>query len=173
LTARNGLWLTLFLAPVAATQFPKPSVALLSAHGSRALRGCALAGTAFLGGIAVLLVVLGRDTEAIAPVSHRVVSEVAKVAKGEAVLSTEPAVESFAQAGIRVWISDPIDAFSMADQRAYLDFLQGLPEGQRAVDSVGVMAVPRGSGPDRLIAMDPQLKLVGEVEDWLIYRRFH
>jgi len=47
------------------------------------------------------------------------------IAHGQVVLTSEPLAEALAAHGVRVWMSDPIDAFSRADQQAYLDFLAG------------------------------------------------
>jgi hypothetical protein len=65
-----------------------------------------------------------------------------------------------ALAGGRVWVSNPIDAFRRADQRTYLDWLEGRPGGDgAAAHAAFVLVDPRTAG-GRLAAHDPRLRLV-------------
>ena len=58
-------------------------------------------------------------------------ASVKAVAQGRVVLADEPLVESLAAEGVRIWLSNPIDAFDQTDQAAYLDFVSGSPPGTR------------------------------------------
>jgi hypothetical protein len=171
-TARNGLWLALFVAPLAAAGL-RQAGALSSIPVQRALgRGKPLPGLLLLGGAvaAVTLAVL-RDPVTIEPVAPQVISRVAQVAGDEPVLAPEPAVESFAQAGTRVWVSDPIDAFPRAYQGQYLDFLAGRAGGRPLLERAQIVAVQAGSAPARLVEESSGLVLLDTVDEWRIYRR--
>src|SRR5262249_31760368 len=54
-------------------------------------------------------------------------------AAGTPILATDLLAEQVALAGGRVWIGNPIDAFHHADQRLYVDWLQGRPSGDAAL----------------------------------------
>ncbi len=70
---------------------------------------------------------------------------IAKAVGTKIVLAPEPLVEDLASAGVRVWASNPIDAFSAEDQAAYLDFVAGGgPDAQRALDAADVIVAPAG-----------------------------
>jgi hypothetical protein len=75
------------------------------------------------------------------------VSAVKQEAASGPVLATEPLVESLASGGVTVWLSNPIDAFSRADQAAYLDFLDGRGSLAALPVSVRVVVAPVGSAP--------------------------
>ena len=120
---RHGVWLLLFLAPVAALSAGgRVSVAdeRSPAHGG-SRRGVALVAV-----VASLLVggVLGLRSEAVRPPGEDVVAAVREVAGGRPVLAVEPEAETLAQAGVRVWAANPVDAFTATTQVQFLDFLQ-------------------------------------------------
>ena len=59
-------------------------------------------------------------------------ASVKALAQGRVVLADEPLVESLAAEGVRIWLSNPIDAFDQADQAAYLDFVSGASDRELA-----------------------------------------
>jgi hypothetical protein len=66
-------------------------------------------------------------------------------ARGTPILADGIAAEQVALAGGRVWMGNPIDAFSRRDQRVYLDWLAGRPSGDAALRHARVVLVTRGS----------------------------
>jgi hypothetical protein len=72
-----------------------------------------------------------------------------------------------------VWVSDPIDAFSRVDQRAYLDFLQG--EGAHAPSALAgadVVVVRAGSAQADLVRGSDAFQVADvSPHGWLIYER--
>lgn len=89
------------------------------------------------------------------------------------VLAPEPLVEALAVGGARVWVSDPLDAFRTADQRAYLSFLDRSPGWTDAARPVvEIVIAARGSqGQAHLVQQGlvpvTDLALPGE---WVMYR---
>lgn len=124
--SRHGLWLLMLLSVLAvgarhsARDQPQPT-----------LRRSVLAAV----GVSVVtagVVVFSRG-DAVAAVDPAVVGSVSALADDGVVLAPSPLVESLAVEGVRVWMSNPIDAFGHDDQATYLDFLQGKPGMDRAV----------------------------------------
>lgn len=64
--------------------------------------------------------------------------------------------------GGHLWVGNPIDAFSRADQRVFLDWLAGQPTGAAALRHAGYVLVERGSPAGRRALGDPALTLVRE-----------
>jgi hypothetical protein len=89
---------------------PHPAVA----HGLALL--CLLVG--------VLGIVRGPQSAGAEPVA---VARAIRAAHGQPILAEPASAERIAAAGGRVWISNPLDAFTPAAQRAYLDWLDGKP----------------------------------------------
>jgi hypothetical protein len=87
------------------------------------------------------------------------------------VLAPEPLVESLAVAGVTVWLSDPVDAFDRVDQAAYLDFLEGAPSGERAIDASDLVVVQEGSPAQRLVRRAGAWSETTLLGDWLLYSR--
>ena len=115
--ARNGIWLILFLAPAA---FRRPD--------RQAYLPPTPAWWGFIAATVVVAVVasawqLERRDDEIGPPGASVVPLVRTVADGRPVLADEPLAETLAQAGVRVWAANPIDAFEREVQGGYLDFL--------------------------------------------------
>jgi len=127
--ARNGIWLLLFVAAPAACALrtaKRPPAAV--SHGiALALAACAVAG-------------LVRGPLEIGA-SRQLVAQAITVAHGRPVLADPAVGAQIAEAGGRVWIANPIDAFSRADQRLYLDWLQGKPAGDAAEARASVILV--------------------------------
>ena len=73
-------------------------------------------------------------------------------AHGTPILAEGVFGEQIALAGGRVWMSNPLDAFSHRDQRLYLDWLAGKPAGDAALRHAPrvVLVSPGGSAQERL-----------------------
>ncbi|TPG19239.1 hypothetical protein EAH86_01665 [Pedococcus bigeumensis] len=164
--ARHGVWLLMLAAAPAArglTRDPgRPEV--VRWPGPR----WSVAAAVVLVALAAVPWSRGAHT---APVDDAVVKLVAGTAGQRVVLAPEPMVESLAVAGVRVWLSDPVDAFGRSDQAAYLDFLEGSAAGRRALDAVEVVVVEDGSPPEGLVDTSGGWTLGGELEGWRVYTR--
>jgi hypothetical protein len=136
--ARHGVWLLLFLAPVAAV----PRGARLAAGKGPERATTAPTRAVFVVALVASLLVAGqlaRRQVVLQPPGHALVARVAQLAAGAPVLAKEPEAETFAQAGIRVWAANPLDAFTDATQGEFLDFLHGcaVPDASLRVAVVG------------------------------------
>jgi hypothetical protein len=121
--ARGGMWLALFAVPLAATGFGGQ---IRSGRLPRLARPVAFA--------LVVVVFLGvahgpLPSGATEPLMQRTLA----LAHGTPVLAEDLLAEQVADAGGRVWISNPIDAFRPADQKVYVDWLRGVPAGDAAL----------------------------------------
>ena len=115
--SRSGVWLVLALAPRAAQGLP------YSGSGSRRL----VLAVAAVGAAATLLAV--DRGPASTGASAALVARTLAAAHGRPVLAEDVLAEQVALAGGRIWIGNPIDAFSRSDQSTYLDWLDGRPGG--------------------------------------------
>ena len=167
IAARNGVWLLLFLAAPSAAGGVRPA-AVPVALGRPPARAIA----AVLAVVLACAGLLGLRTRSMTEASDVLAADVARAAPGLVVLAPEPAVESLAVAGVRVWLGNPLDAFAQTDQRAYLDFMAGRRPGMMsAVDASEAVLVQAGSPADAVMAELAGFE-VHELEDsWLIYVR--
>ena len=158
-TSRGGVWLVLFAVPLAASGLPWRSL-----RGARAtviaLVACGL--------LTVAALLHGPiDTSASAALVQRAVLE----ARGTAVLADPQPGEQVELAGGKVWVANPIDAFSTADQRLWLDWLQGRPAGDAALRyAPRVVFVMRHSAAGERIARNPAFRLVQADARAAVYR---
>jgi hypothetical protein len=82
-------------------------------------------------------------------------------ADGTPILADGLVAEQVALAGGRVWMSNPLDAFSRADQQLYLDWIQGRPRGRLALEHAPrVVLVSGGSSAGHLVATLPGVRAV-------------
>jgi len=132
-TARSGIWL-LFLAAA-------PAAKSLRFEPGRERR---LAAVALPVVFALALFGLARGPLA-AGAGTPVLDEALRRASETPILADGIPAEQVALAGGRVWMSNPIDAFSHRDQRLYLDWLAGRPSGDAALRHARVVLVVRGS----------------------------
>jgi hypothetical protein len=157
--SRNGIWLLFFLAPVAARAISP----------RRTWAGLVVPGIAL--SVAGICVAVARG-----PIAHgaspTLVARAIALAHGSPVLASDGIEEQVALAGGRIWAGDPIDAFSRADQAAYLNFIAGSVDGRRAlVPAVRVVVVGRGSAAARLMARTPGFVAAGGDAIAQIYAR--
>ena len=112
-SARGGVWLAFMLAAPAAA-------------GLRPLRERSIRLGGVLLGLSAAIVVAGvvRGPLPI-DVSDELIQRTLREAAGTPVLAEPVAGEQVAAAGGRVWLANPLDAFSPEDQRLYLDWLEG------------------------------------------------
>ena len=155
--ARNGIWLLMFLAAPAATTLrvvarPRPA---LSHCVALALAAGAVAG-----------LVRGPLELGASP---RLISTAIASAHGRPILAEPTSAEQIAQAGGRVWISNPLDAFRYSDQRLYLDWLEGKPAGDAAVAHASVIVVRSESSAARRLVSIRQAHLLARDDDTLLF----
>jgi hypothetical protein len=143
-TARNAIWLVCFIAAPAAYGFGKQFLRELTVS-RRTLVLSALVPAAFLA-IGVL------QTPHQDGAGIRVRKEAARLAAGKPILADASDAEQLALDGRRVWIANPLDAFSHRDQRLYLDWLDASPAGDALLRKAKAVVVTRGSAPQRRLA---------------------
>ena len=133
--ARHGVWLLLFLVPVALTTSRR--------REDRAAQP--VWGAVAMVAVVALGVGLARGPQP-AGASPQLVARAVDLARGEAVMAEGVLAEQVVQEGGRVWMGNPLDAFSRTDQRAYLDWMRTgvLP----AEAPSAVLVVMRGGSAD-------------------------
>jgi hypothetical protein len=163
-SARHGVWLLMFCVAPAARRMTR--------NPDRTVERTSLA-IPIVAGLIVLLgsaVLLGSRMDVLNPSGRPdLVQAVKAAAEGRVVLADEPIAESLAAEGVRIWMSNPIDAFDQGNQSAYLDFIAGSPSA--AMDSVDIIVLRAGSPADTLVTDDGRFALAGQHGGWRIFRR--
>jgi hypothetical protein len=98
-------------------------------------------------------------------------AQAAQIAAGGPILADAENAEQLAVDGRRVWIANPIDAFTMPDQRAYLEWLRGRADGDALLLRQRVVLVRRGSAPQRRLAHRRDFREVARDAVAVLYRR--
>ena len=159
-TARGGVWLVFFAATPAA---------LGLGRGGDGRSRVALPAAACLIGLAVLGIVHGpRELGAGDAVLRQALAE----AHGTPVLATDILAEQVALAGGRVWVGNPIDAFSRRDQRLYLDWAEGKATGDAALAHAPrvVLVRPDSDAAKRLARLGTLRRIAGD-SNAILYER--
>jgi hypothetical protein len=159
-TARSGVWLLFFVAA--------PAARALRFGPGRSLRlaAPALALTAALAAFGLLRGPLSTGA------GRPLLDEALQRAHGTPILAEGALAEQVALAGGRVWMSNPLDAFSRRDQRLYLDWLAGKPPGRAALGKAPlVVLVSRHSDAARLTFRADLLRAVASDEHAILYVR--
>ena len=160
--ARGGMWLALFAAPLAAAGF---GGRVRTGRVPRLARPVAFS--------LLVLVLLGVAKGPLpSGASATIMARTLKLAHGTPVLAEDLLAEQFADAGGRVWVSNPIDAFRTADQRVYVDWLRGLPAGDAALTHAPrAMLVRRDSKAERRLRSDAAFRRVAADTRAVLYAR--
>ncbi|MFL5982638.1 MAG: hypothetical protein ACJ74R_13115 [Gaiellaceae bacterium] len=154
---RNSIWLLLFVATHAA-------VALRFTR--RAPSNGVVRAAAWVVLVALLVTAMARTpVQTVAGSSLRAKAE--SLAGGRPILADPENAEALALDGRRVWIANPIDAFTRSDQRAYLAWLKG----DLALHDHDVVLVQRDSGVQKRVARDATFREVARDEVAVLYRR--
>jgi len=159
-TARSGVWL-LFLAAT-------PAARSLHLKPGRERRVAAIALP-----VAVALAVFGmvRGPHA-SGAGKPLLDEALRRAAGTPILAESIPAEQVALAGGRVWMSNPLDAFSHRNQRLYLDWLAGRPAGDATLPHAGrVVLVIRGDAPAKRLRNAPAFREVAHDANAILYVR--
>jgi hypothetical protein len=142
------VWLVLMAAPLAAAGLPwrEPRRARVV---PLVLAACAV--------LVVAGIARGPLNTAATP---RLVDRALLDAHGTPILADTMRAEQIALAGGTVWIANPVDAFSRADQRVWLAWLEGKPSGDVALaHAPRVVLVARASPAARRIAGNTRYRL--------------
>jgi hypothetical protein len=160
--ARGGMWLALFAAPLAAAGF-----------GGR-VRSGRLPRLARPVAFSLLVLVLVGVVKGPVPsgASAKVMTQTLALAHGTPVLAEDLLAEQVADAGGRVWVSNPIDAFRKSDQRIYVEWLLGLPAGDAALTHAPrAVLVRRDSKAERRLRSDAAFHRVASDARAVLYAR--
>ncbi len=160
---RNAIWLLCFIAAPAAHGLGKRFLRDFTVS-LRPLVLCAAAPAAFLA-IGVLQAP-HRDGA-----GERVRGEAARLAAGKPILADGIDAEQLALDGQRVWIANPLDAFSRRDQRRYLDWLDASPAGDALLREATAVVVARGSAPQERLERDRSFRRVAVDARAVVYVR--
>jgi hypothetical protein len=152
--SRNGVWL-LFVAAY-------PAARALRVRGPRP--PAYVVAAAALALAAAALVVRGPHD----PAANAVARTAA--ATGQPVLAEGILGQQVVLAGGRVWLDNPIDAFTRADQALYLDWLDGRPAGDAAVSHARYVLVAPASPAGRRAAADRRLVRIAANANASLYR---
>jgi hypothetical protein len=132
--ARTGAWLAYFVATPAAVGLAR----------QRSLKLGVVFGFVSLGLAALTVAALVRGPHE-SGASRTVLAAALAQSRGTPILASDLLAEQVALAGGRVWMSNPIDAFTRHAQRVYVAWLQGRPSGRAALAEAPrvVLAAPR------------------------------
>ena len=158
-TARSGVWLLFFaVAPAARGVRFRPG------------RPSRLAAPALAIATAVLALGLARG-----PASNSagkgLLNDALNRAGGTPILAEGVPAEQVALAGGLVWMSNPLDAFTLRDQGLYLDWLAGKPAGDGALRHARVVLVIRGSHPAKRLKRMRTFREAGHDANAILYIR--
>jgi hypothetical protein len=151
-TSRGGVWVVLLAAPLAAAGLPWRDL--------RRGRVVPLVLVA-CGALVVFGISRGPLNTAATP---RLVDRALLDAHGTPVIADSMLAEQVVLAGGRVWVANPLDAFTRADQRLWIAWLDGRPAGDPALAHAPRVAfVTRGGPAARRLARDARFRL--DLED--------
>jgi hypothetical protein len=164
--SRNSIWLVCLLAAPAAAGFGRSFLSTLRVS-KRTLVACASLPALFL-----LLGIVQAPHQTGA--GQRVRAQAVRLAAGRPILADGVDAEQLALEGHRVWIANPLDAFSRRDQRLYLDWLAADPAGDALLGAdAPVVLVSRGSPAERRLARDPAYRRAANDSRSIVYVRSH
>jgi hypothetical protein len=160
---RNAIWLLCFIAAPAAHGLGKRFLRDFTVS-LRPLVLCAVVPAAFLA-IGVL------QTPHQDGAGERVRGEAGRLAAGKPILADGIDAEQLALDGRRVWIANPLDAFSRRDQRRYLDWLDASPAGDALLREATAVVVTRGSAPQQRLERDRSFRRAAVDAKAVVYVR--
>jgi hypothetical protein len=156
---RNGIWLLFFLAA------PGAHVLRFGRRWDRLLAPALVVGI----GLIAYSIVHGPAPSG---ADRATVARAIRLADGTPVLAPDIVAEQVALAGGRIWLSNPLEAFSPAEQAMYLDWVQGLPSGAEVLSGgVRVVLVTRGTDTERLMNREPAFAPIGADRTTITYLR--
>ena len=149
---RNTVWFALFVAVPAAKAMgvaSAGSAAAISSTSSCSSRACS--------STAAVTATVRAPTQTAA--GSELIRHTAAVAGDEPVLADPINGEQLALAGQRIWIGNPLDAFSAPAQRRYLDWLEGRARGDILLrgQSCAILVTVEGA-PQLRLARSPAFR---------------
>lgn len=160
---RNAIWLLCFIAAPAAHGLGKRFLRDFTVS-PRTLVLCAWVPAAF--------VVIGLiQSPYQGGAGERVRNEAARLGAGKPILADGLDAEQLALDGRRVWIANPLDAFSRRDQRRYLDWLDATPAGDALLREATTVLVTRGSPPQQRLERDRSFRRAAVDANAAVYVR--
>jgi hypothetical protein len=91
---------------------------------------------------------------------------------GAPILAEPVAAEQLALRGDRIWIGNPIDAFTQRDQVLYLEWLRGRPAGDQVLRGPSrVVVAERGSPAQRRLAVSEHFRELARDAHAVLYTR--
>jgi hypothetical protein len=160
--ARGGVWLALFAVPPAAAGFGGP------ARGARLHRLARPLAFALIV-IAIVGIAHGPLASGAGP---RMLQRTLALAHGSPVLAEDVLAEQVATEGGRVWMANPIDAFSARDQRVYVEWMRGLPPGDGALAHAPRAVLVRSGGKaDRRLRANAAFRRIASDARTVLYAR--
>lgn len=162
---RNTVWFALFAAVPAAR-----ALGFASSPGrTRQFERMILVCTCLLGTGAVLAAVKEPVQTA---AGSELIRQTVAAAADEPVLADPLNAERLVLAGQRIWIGNPLDAFSSPAQRAYLDWLDGRAPGDTLLARRScVILVTIDSAPQRRLARSSAFRELDRDAKAVLYRR--
>jgi hypothetical protein len=157
--ARSGIWLLFFLvAPAARSVRPQRTWSAL------------LPGVAAVSLAALSLAVIRGPLPTGA--SRTLLTKAIALAHGTPILAEDIVAEQVALAGGRVWMGNPIEAFSRTEQSTYLNWQDGMSSGMRALRGrIRVVLTLSGGAAGRLMARARGFRLLASDTRAEIYVR--
>lgn len=160
-SSRNSIWLLLFIAT--------PAACGIGLGGRATRRSAAFTCAWLLLGVMVVAGLARTPTQTVAGTPLR--QEAARLAAGQPILADAENAEQLALDGRRVWIANPIDAFSRTDQRVYLWWLEGKPGGDTVLRGQNVVVVQLDSSAQERLAHSAAFREVARDKVAVLYRR--
>ena len=159
---RNGLWLLLFVATPVARAFGRTSARAALSRPIALACGC----------IPLLMLVLGLTrTPVSSGAGAPLLLQATRAAETSPILADPLDAEQLALRGARIWIGNPLDAFARNQQRAYLEWLRGVPSADSLLASIRVALVTRGSQAQLRLATQPAFRELGRDANAVLYGR--
>ena len=159
---RNGLWLLLFVATPAARAFGRARARPVLSRRVALVCGC----------FPLLMLVLGlARSPASSGAGAALLRQAARAAHTSPILADPLDAEQLALRGSRIWIGNPLEAFARPEQRAYLDWLRGVPSADSVPAPIRVVLVTRGSQAQLRLAAQPAFRELGRDSDAVLYGR--
>lgn len=158
---RNAVWLVLFAAT--------PAARWLTGSREWRLRPARLLTAVLAACLAGLLAIgLGRAPEPPAA-GEKLRARTALEAGSAPILADDINAEALALDGRLVWISNPLDAFDLPDQRAYLDWIAGREAGDALVRHFPAVLVTADSPPARRLAARDDWRVAAKDERAVLF----
>jgi len=156
---RNGIWLLLFAAVPAAAAFGRSTATPVLRRSLALCCAC----------IPLAMIAIGLARSPAAPgAGSALVDQTVRRAHGTPILADPVDAELLAARGARIWIGNPLEAFSQQEQRVYIAWLLGRASVGRRVR---IVLVSSGSAPQRRLEHDRRFRELARDASAVLYGR--